>query len=386
MRYFRQLLVLSLTILILLSNACKKQSPKIIWARIHMKKYDDKGMSVQETSDGGYIIAGLAEWFGNKRTAYLIKTDSLGEILWTKSYGGKSYSVAFSVQQTLDGGYIIVGSRCSFGRDNEDIYLIKTDSLGDTLWTKTYGGTEDDVGSSVQQTSDGGFIIVGWTNSFGAGLHDVYIIKTNAIGDTIWTKIIGGEKGDNALSVKVTSDGGYIVVGQTCSYRAGDPDVYLIKTDSEGDTLWSRKYGGLRSDWGTSVLETPDNGYIVIGYTLSFGASDLDVYLIKTDEDGDTIWTKTYGGKEYDGGLSVQMTSDGGYIIVGETESFGAGGKDIYLLKTDGNGNTLWTKTYGGTGDDVGTSVQVSSDDAYVITGWTTQQDYFYDIFIMKIK
>ena len=299
----------------------------------------DFAYSVQQTSDGGYIVSGSTESLGaGNDDVYLIKTDSSGNTLWAKTFGGTGSESGQSVQQTSDGGYIIAGKTASLGSGNEDIYLIKTDSSGDTLWTKTFGETSLDEGFSVQQTSDGGYIIVGNAGEYLLESY-VYLIKTDDSGDTLWTKTYGGTSLDGGNSVQQTNDGGYIIAGWTRSFGAGDMDVYLIKTDESGDTLWTKTFGGQSSDQGQSVKQTSDGGYIIVGWTGSFGAGDSDVYLIKTDGSGDTLWTKTFGGTDLDWGYSVQQTNDGGYIVAGRTRSFGAGDMDVYLIKTDANGD-----------------------------------------------
>jgi hypothetical protein len=258
---------------------------------------------------------------------------------WWRTYGGTDSDVGFSVQQTSDGGYIIVGYTRSFGLGH-DVYLIKTNASGDTLWTRTYGGTNTDEGHSVQQTSDGGYIIVGRTGSFGAGGWDVYLIKTDGSGGTLWTRTYGGTNHDEGNSVRQTSDSGYVIAGITKSFGVGSYDVYLIKTNASGDTLWTRTFGGADDDDGGSVQQTSDGGYIIAGRTAgSFGSVSYDVYLIKTNALGETLWTRTYGGPNSDWSYSVQQTSDGGYIIAGATFSYGAGPYDVYLIKTDANGN-----------------------------------------------
>jgi len=294
------------------------------------------------------------------------------DTLWTKTFGGSDWEGATgtSVQQTTDGGYIITGNTHSFGAGYEDIWLIKTDASADTLWTKTFGGSNGDAGCSVKQTTDGGYIITGFTDSFGAGGYDVWLIKTDASGDTLWTKTFGGSDSDRGNSVQQTNDGGYIITGGT--FGAGVSDVWLIKTDASGDTLWTKPFDGDLHDCGFSVQQTSDGGYIITGYTgwdWGFG-SDFDVWLIKTDASGDTLWTKTFAGGSAVG-YSVQQTTDGGYIIAGCTNAFGAGDMDIWLIKTDASGDTLWTKTFGGSGVEGGTSVQQTTDGGYIIAGFT---------------
>lgn len=194
---------------------------------------------------------------------------------------------------------------------------------------RTYGGSDDDIGHSVTQTDDGGYIVAGYTQSFGAGDWDVYLIKTDVAGDTIWTRAFGGVGSDLGRSVEQTSDGGYIIAGYTYSFGAGWDDVYLIKTDAGGGTVGTRTYGSSDYDEGRSVEQTVDGGYIIGGATWSFGSGGNDVYLIKTDSNGDTVWTRTYGAGLNDSGYSIAQTDDGGYIIAGNTFSFGAGGSDV---------------------------------------------------------
>ena len=329
---------------------------------------DDFGYSVQQTTDGGYIISGGTSSFGNgSYDVYLIKTDSSGNEIWTKTYGGTYTDAGFSVQQTTDGGYIITGHTSSFGNGFEDVYLIKTDGNGVEQWTNTFGGTNDDMGYSVQQTTDGGYIITGYTSSFGNEFNDVYLIKTDGNGIEQWTKTYGWTS-DQGLSVQQTTDGGYIISGWTENINI-NYDIYLVKTDGSGDEQWTNTFGGTDDDLSYSVNQTIDGGYIIVGETKSFGNSNEDVYLIKTDGNGIEQWTKTYGGTDDDWGHSVQQTTDGGYIIVGTTRSFGNGYEDVYLIKTDDSGTEQWAKTFGGTNFERGYSVQQIADGGYIITG-----------------
>jgi hypothetical protein len=344
------------------------------WARTYGMTSDDRSYSVRQTPDSGYIVTGGVGYMGPANTnVWLMKMNASGDTLWTRAYGGTSEDAGYSVRQTSDNGYIIAGYTYSFGPGDGNVYLIKTNASGDTLWTRTYGGSQGhNYGYSVRQTSDGGYIVAGFTDAFGAGNEDVYLIKTNASGNAVWAKTYGGTSNDVGWSVQQTSDSGYIVAGYTSSFGAGNEDVYLIKTNASGDISWTRTYGGSGHDEGLSVQQTSDRGYIIAGWTTSFGAGSYDVYLIRTNPYGDTLWTRTYGGGGEDYGYSVQQTLDGGCIIAGYTLSFGAGGYDVWLIKTNASGDTLWTRTYGGgSSGDYGYSVQQTSDSGCIIAGYT---------------
>ena len=355
----------------------------------------DEGRSVQQTSDGGYIITGVTESYdtGNG-DIWLIKTDSNGNKQWDKTFSRSSWDGGSSVQRTSDGGYIIVGITVSDRTDKTDVWLIKTDSEGNKEWDKTFGGSEDDWGHLVQQTSDGGYIITGETKSYGAGYGDVWLIKTDSSGNKEWDKTFGGSNVDCGESVQQTSDGGYIITGETKSYGAGNYDVWLIKTDSEGNKEWDKTFGSSEDEKGYSAQQTSDGGYIITGGTISFavGTSGIgllqgDIWLIKTDSKGNKEWDKTFGGSNQDFGLSIQQTSDGGYIIAGWTGSYDASHFDVLTIKTDPNGNEKWNKIFGGSRADYGNLVQQTSDGGYIITGKT--QSYgagSNDIWLIKVR
>ena len=341
-------------------------APDTLWTKTYGGTGFDFGYSVQQTSDGGFIIAGSTMSFSNSEDIYLIKVDSKGDTLWTKTYGGADQEKGYSVQQTSDGGFIVSGMTRSFGAGGVDVYLLRTNTNGDTLWAKTYGGAQSDEGNSVQQMNDGGFIITGVTGG------RTCLIRTNSNGDTLWTRAYNGHNSCLGRSVHQTKDGGSIIAGEAWAFNPGlDCDVFLIRADSNGDTLWTKKHGGENFDYGYSIQQTTNGDFVIAGCTMSSGADDEDVYLIRTDSNGDTVWTKTYGGDTLDFGYSVQQTSDGGFIITGSTISYGAGEEDVYLIRANSNGDTLWTKTYGGAMPDIGHSVRQTHDGGFIIAGRT---------------
>ena len=246
---------------------------------------------------------------------------------WNQTFGGSNMDFGHSVIQTTDGGYVITGYTQSYGAGSSDVWLIKADSSGNKEWDKTFGDTDTDRGYSVCQTSDGGYIIAGTTRSYGAGDYDAWLIKTDSSGNKTWDKTFGDTDPDSGYSVCQTSDGGYIITGHT------DYDVWLIKTDSSGDKEWDKTFGGTGMNEGHSVIQTSDGGYIVAGYTNSQGAGSSDVWLIKTDSSGNKTWDMTFGGTGMDYSYSIKQTPNEGYVFTGFTDSYGAGNWDVWLLK-----------------------------------------------------
>ena len=347
------------------------QPPDTVWTKLYGGSGDDRVNSANETSDGGFIIAGSTKSFGaGQNDVYIIKTDSDGDTIWTRTYGGLLWDVAYSIQQTLDGGYIITGYTYSFGAGNSDLYLIKTNSIGDTLWTRTYGGEFPDGGVMVREITGGGYIILGYTESFGNGNRDIWLLKTNEVGDTLWTETFGGAYQDYAGSMQQTTDEGYIIAGSTDIIPSINY-AYLIKTDANGDILWSRTFWGGDFVSLQSIEQTLDGGYIIGISSYSYSDSDCDIYLLKTYPSGDSTWARVYGGAEWDQVFSVDITSDQGYLIAGYTESFGAGSEDVYVIKTDSLGTETWSVVYGGVSDDVSHSALQTTDEGYMIAGNT---------------
>jgi uncharacterized delta-60 repeat protein len=298
---------------------------------------------------------------------------------WAKTYGGPAWDEAHSIQQTTDGGYIVAGFTYSFGAGYSDLWVLKLDPNGDVQWQKTYGGPYRDAANSIQQTSDGGYIVAGWIESF-ASYTDFWVLKLDPNGDVQWQKTYGGPNWDGAYSIQQTSDGGYIVAGFTYSFGAGDRDLWVLKLGPNGDVQWQKTYGGPNWDGAYSIQQTSDGGYIVAGFTYSFGAGNGDIWVLKLDPNGDVQWQKTYGGPSGDGAYSIQQTTDGGYIVAGWTSSFGAGNGDIWVLKLDPNGDVQWQKTYGGPSGDGAYSIQQTTDGGYIVAGAV-----YLDIWILKL-
>ena len=317
----------------------------------------------------------------------VIVTTSRGEQFWVKTYGGGSLDGVYSIQQTLDEGYILVGYTDYFIVDNIDCWVLKLDRNGNIMWQKIYYGGEsaDELGLSIQQTTDEGYIMAGSTFA-SSPPFDVWIIKLDNVGNIVWQKNFERTGSITILqSIQQTSDGGYIIAGYT--EISEDAEVWILKLDSNGDLMWQKTYGCSDREAARSVQQTSDGGYIVAGSThkAGIGISSSDALIIKLDSNGDIIWQKKYGGDDSDSIASIRETTDGGYIAVGSTNSFGAGGYDIWVLRLDSSGNISWQKTYGGTYDDESACIWLTADSRYVIGGYTTTHDWYADAWLLNL-
>lgn len=306
--------------------------------------------------------------------------------MWSRTYGGTEEDVVSSMVATSDGGYIMTGYTESFGASEKDVWLVKTDGEGNMVWNRTYGGPNSDYGESVQQTSDGGYIVAGYTgwleelpydksdpfyiipaNRPHEFHFDAYVVKTDAEGNLLWNRTYSSEGDDYGHSVEQTVDGGYVITGYTRAFGIGGGDsddfgVWLFKIDGEGDVEWSRTYGG---GVGYSVQQTSDGGYII-------GGNTNDFLLIKTDPDGYMTWNKTYDRGREDTVFSVIQTSNEGYLVAGTTRSFPERVHDSWVVKTDPDGDMEWNRTYGGSERDSFRSVQQTVDGGYIMAGHTS--------------
>ncbi len=370
----KKLLIIFLFIILILSLFAQT-APDTLWTKTYGGSYEDGASSVQQTEDEGFIIAGYTYSYGvnNDDNFWLIKTDENGNLEWEQIFGGSDSEKAIAVQQTIDDGYIVAGYTGSYGAGHYDFWLIKTDENGNQQWDQTFGSSDWEIAYSVQQTTDGGYIIAGDKADFNAGgfYIDFWLVKTNEDGIEEWNQTYGGTSFEGAYSVHQTVDEGYIVAGYTESYGAGQEDFWLVKIDENGNQQWDQTFGGSYEDRAHSVQQTADEGYIVTGYTFSYGTGDLNCLLIKTDVNGNLEWEQILGGNNDDSARSVKQTVDGGYIVAGYTESYGAGQEDFWLVKIDENGNLQWEQTIGGSNAEGAGSVQQTVDEGYIATGFT---------------
>jgi uncharacterized delta-60 repeat protein len=400
------------------------------WSRAYGGTDSDDAFAIAPTPDGGYVVAGSTESFGagkgqdspdlggpnlpGKTDVWVLKLDGRGNVQWQKTYGGPGGEEARAIAPTSDGGYVVaawVGQvhgfvhiyeksfipteeheytiPPSFGAGKGDVWVLKLDGSGNVVWQKTYGGTNEDEAHAIVPTSDGGYIVAGSTESFGAGKGDVWVLKLDGSGNVQWQKTYGGTNWDGAHAIAPTSDGGYVVAGRTESFGAGGWDVWVLKLDGSGNVVWQKTYGGTNEDEAHAIVPTSDGGYVVAGKTWSFGAGHGDVWVLKLDGSGNVVWQKTYGGTNEDEARAIVPTSDGGYIVAGSTfrrTSSHTGNFDVWVLKLDGSGNVQWQKTYGGTGDEGASAIAPTSDGGYVVAGRTSSFTGNFDVWVLKLE
>jgi len=352
------------------------------WAKTYGGIYNEWPRSIQQTSDGGYIVAGETSSFGaGSDDFWILKFASDGSNEWQKTYGGSLYDVAHSIQQTSDGGYVVAGETSSFGNEGQDIWVLKLASDGGSEWQRTYGGDEIVSAPSILQTVDGGYIVAGRISITGEDKwgYDIWILKLTSDGEIEWQKIYGGNRNDSASFLKQRDDGGYIVVGHTESFGAGGVDIWIISLSSAGNIEWQKAYGGSEVEEVNSFQQTSDGGYIAAGRTESFGAGENDFWILKLTSDGDIEWQKTYGESEGEGASSIQQTIDGGYIVAGSTNIYAEWGSNsrgkIWILKLSSTGATEWKHAYGGGYTHSASSIRQTSDGGYIVTGSTHISD-----------
>jgi hypothetical protein len=376
-----------LSILLCFSSVSSAQASSN-WNKTFGGTGNDSARSLVATPDGGYAIAGVTDSFGAGSTDFwLVKTDANGVMEWNRTYGGTGSDEAYSLVTTPDGGYAIAGSTNSFGAGGggifaeayTEVWLVKTDSLGNMQWNKTYGEPRNETyysragAKALVTTSDGGYAIAGWKLYYieefeGMPLSiytDFWLVKTGALGNMQWNKTYGYEFGsDVARSLIATSDGGYAIAGSGAWWA---DDLLLVKTDANGVMEWNRTYGGDSNDCAYSLIATSDGGYAIAGELGDInGASDF--WLVKTDAFGNMQWNQTYGVLYLfmEAAYSLAATSDGGYVMAGTN-----GGSGLMMVKTDALGNMEWNKTYEGGSYDT-YSLVATSDGGCAIAGSTS--------------
>ena len=404
--------------------------------------------AIQKTTDGGYIVASVSRSSANGDVTgtnhgfgdyWIVKLDAGGKITWNKLLGGDGDDTPISIQQTTDGGYIVAGYSYSSANGDvtgtnhgsEDYWVVKLDALGNIIWNKLLGGNQTDVATGIQQTTDGGYIVAGYSGSSANGdvtgtnhgSGDYWIVKLDALGNTVWNKLLGGTDEERAYSIQQTSDGGYIVAGYSNSSASGNVtgtnhgpsltgDYWIVKLGAVGNIIWNKLLGGNGTEAPNSIQQTIDGAYIVAGASNSSANGDVtgvnhggnDYWIVKLDASGTILWNKLLGGNNNDLAKSIQQTTDNGYIVAGYSGSSANGDVtgtnhgglyDYWIVKLDAAGNISWNKLFGGNLNDVANSIQQQNNNGnYIIAGYsnssangdvTGQNHGQYDYWIVKI-
>ncbi len=361
-----------------------------VWAqnsfqRSYGLRGDEIIYSVCETPDTSIIMAGVTNSYKldkdspkQPKKIYVIDTDSTGQLMWGRIYGGDHVDIAKDIYPTRDGGYVITGNTRSFqpnvhAKDKKkEVLVMKIDKKGEVQWAKTYGGKNHDYGFCIRQTLDGGYIVVGETNSFGAASSDLYILKLDSEGNVQWTKRSGGKNLDYAFEIVETYDG-YVLAGETNTFGAGEYDIFLMKMDKDGEIQWTKTYGGVSQDYGYDLEYTADEGFILTGSSFSFGLGQLDYYIIRLDKQGNILWSRVYGGSSFDQAHSVKELKDGDLLVAGFSSSFHNQlfGEDVYVLRLSPKGKVKWSKVYGGKFGDYAVYALESKKGDFLIAGET---------------
>ena len=390
------------------------QSPPIQWQKTLGGSVSDTGKSIRQTQDGGFIIAGstssndgdITGTYGGS-DCWVVKLDNSANIQWQKTYGGTGHDLANDIQQTSDGGYIFVGYTSSTNGDvtghhgNADYWVVKIDAFGNIQWQKSLGGISYEEATSVQQTSDGGYIVAGQASSTDLhgdvtgnhGFTDYWVVKLNSSGNMQWQKSFGGSAHEFAGTIKQTLDNGYIMSGSTSSnngdvsHNNGNWDYWVIKIDASGNLVWETALGGSSGDQAFDIVQDQDGNYVVAGFALMPNSQfpdspgSRDFWIVKLSPLGNVIWENNFGGNSVDGANSINLTTDGGYIVGGYTQSTNGdithnfGNTDYWVIKLDSAGNLQWQKSLGGSNVDQLYAVKQTSDNGYIIVGNTMSSD-----------
>jgi len=327
------------------------------------------GNTVIQLEDGGYAVVGYTDSEGaGGDDVYLVRTDAQGEIRWSKTYGGKGDDYGWDLREMPGGGFLIVGYTDSWGAGRVDVLLLRTDPEGTMIWRKTFGGDKIERAWAMTEASGGDFVLAAQTDSWGAGDWDAFILRVTSAGEMKWSRVQGGPGLERVFGVVATEDGGFAVAGMSKKLPDGFLDPYLIRVDSQGGVLWEKRYDGPEDDLAHSLLAIPGGGFLLTGYGRSFGAGGQDLYLMRVDDSGELLWKKEHGGPGNERGMMSTFAHGGGFMTIGYRET-PSNGWDAFLMLTDSEGNRLWDQGAGGSGFDRGVMVSPTRDGGYIYTG-----------------
>ena len=366
----------------------KKEVYVDVWQKIYGGKEDDIAYGIVALENGESAIVGTCKSYGAQRSDICVtRMDANGEMKWRLWLGGKKKDEGKAIARTADGNIIVLGRTKSFSKAYAyDLYVAKVSLDGKKMWETTFGGDRDEYAGGIAGTDDGGMLVVGATESYGDGDKDIYIAKLSKNGKLLNAHTMGGKKDDVATALTRTRDGKMVMVGYREVARAGDSDFLIMQLDQNGKMRWRKQFGGDYEDMLNGVTPTIDNGIVAIGSTRSYGSSQSDLTVMKIDAKGKTIWHKIYGFKYYEYGNAVATTADGGFMLVGGTNTLGKGNHSLYALALNRQGELIWSHVFGGERKDVGHGVARMSDKSMIIVGETESFRLAKDFYIIKLK
>jgi hypothetical protein len=368
------------------------QAPDTVWTRAYGAEHHEMGECIQSTTDGNFVIAGSNH--SNIRGAadiYLVKIDPAGDTLWTQRYGTYDTEMGFSVVEKDDEGFFVIGNLYHYiGYVSRDVIFIQTDRYGNEIQTSYIIGSEDDFVQQIKKLSNGDYLVVGGTDSFGAGDYDLWLLYLDSTGDTVWTKTIGGANREWGFAVDVTPDGDYVIAGGKNNYETFGEDMFLVKTNNVGDIIWTRTFAGNEStDRAYDVKATSEGGCIAAGFAMTPSFPSRYAFIVKTDANGDTLWTKKIDAEYEAQAKSILIDQDGNYIIAGYREFYDPNHIDVYIICLNPNGDIVWTQSVNRGSWTEASSILETPNGDFIVTGYTKNyynDDWETDLFIAKLS
>ena len=368
-------------------TAKKEPAYHAVWKKAYGGDEGDIAHGIVALENGDSVMVGTCRSFGAKRTDICVsRMNDKGEITWRLMLGGEKEDEGKAIIRTSDGNLMVLGSTKSYAKNyDRDLYVAKISTNGDLIWDESFGGDRDEHAGGIQETDDGGALVVGNSTSYGRGYKDIYIAKLNQKGKMVSSFIVGGKKNDSAEALARTKDGNMVLVGYRETGRAGNTDFYVLKMDQNGQKIWSQTYGGEQSDRLNGVVATDDGGIVATGATGSYNSENTDMSIMKLNADGKMLWHKIYGFKYYEYGNAVATTADGGVMIAGGTNTLGKGDHSVYLIALEKSGKLVWSHVYGNRGKDSVNAIARLSDGSVIVVGGTDSYSRSTKVYMLKI-
>ena len=366
-----------------------KPAFETVWQKIYGGEDDDVANGIVMLENGDTAVVGECKSFNAKRSDICVtRINAEGQTRWRKLLGGAKSDRGVAISRAKDGSLLVLGSGKSFNHNaDRDIYVAKVSLEGKLLWEKAFGGDRDEYAGGIAGTNSGGAMVVGSSESFSKkGYKDIYILLLDKNGELISKRTIGGKRNDEAKSLTRTADGNFMMVGAREVNRAGDSDFFFMKLDQNGKKIWAKTLGQNDHDIINSVAPTPDGGFVATGSTRSYNSEQTDLAVMYFNKNGKLIWFKIYGFKYYDEGNAITMTKDGNYLVAGTTNSMGKGDFDNYIIALDPKGKLIWSKLYGEKNKDIAHALTRTTDGGVVIVGESDSYSRAKQFYMIKVK